>query len=199
LGGNGSKWIGVGNAAYVSDPKVNAHAIVYPFGDEEYRWLLDTASDDDHGHSCFMTGNNDIPPLLHVASKSNHTLQSCQIPFYHIGNGLYPGGRSYRMNDHCRVNHNTAENTQCYGDALFITSAVIVTLKSLPQLIEDYLPTHMKPLTSLISSYLPSIENMNVPRNVSKFNDEITRSTQSCPLSPSLPLFIALVSTTVLS
>jgi hypothetical protein len=148
-----------------------AHAIVLPFGAREFQWLLDHTP---------KQGSNDPSPADRDKDEENPnqkypsgSIQSCGIPFYHIGDGQWPiGGKIHHHKDWCHPS-NGNHHDNCFGDSLFITSAVIVTLKSISQIIESYLPSHMRILTSIISGYLSSPETTHVSATAAKGQNNI--------------------------
>jgi hypothetical protein len=144
------------------DPReVATRSIVYPFGTHEHRFLDD----------------NDTPA---AAIDDESELKSCRIPFYHIGDGLYPGGQLFRLNSTAWTSYEKEAQINLRDSGLFVTSAVIVTLKSLGQLIKDCVPHHMTAVISLICNYLPSIENWNVVPDVRNQPHTISISYQLC-------------------
>jgi hypothetical protein len=126
---------------YESHQDTAAHAIVYPFGDAQMKWLTD----------------DNIPK-----SASN----SCDIPFYHItgaAQSRWPDGYRHQLDEREETHHDGhGAQEHLNDDVSIITSAVIVTLKSLSLLLQHWLPSDMKSLTSIIADYLSSIGQWEV-------------------------------------
>jgi hypothetical protein len=67
--------------------------------------------------------------------------------------------------DEHQESHQTNNDNLSYGvgkhlndNAMFISRAVIVKLRDLSEVLQSFVPSHMRLLTSIISSYLPPLD-----------------------------------------
>jgi hypothetical protein len=115
---------------------------VYPLAHIEYQWLQN-----------------------HINTEMNTSPLSCDIPFYHIikdHTTCWPGGHTHHANNphHSDIRSLGGDGCHSFNDnALYITSAVIVSLHSLISLLQMYLPSQgdMGSIIRIIADYLPSL------------------------------------------